>query len=122
MNKKGLLFTLMIFVLLAGLLSLSRVSVKRDSVLNSVLSESNAFVRASDKYSNISNQVVELAKNDAEREIDARILPFLYDIDGNIFSVSSEIPARQGRIDSYLENINAFRVFVEDANYSNEFD
>ncbi|MCR4334944.1 MAG: hypothetical protein NUV57_00205, partial [archaeon] len=29
---------------------------------------------------------------------------------------------RQSRIDSYLEIVNAFRIFVEDNNYSNEFD
>ncbi len=112
----------MVFLMLSTLLALHNSGSRQENALKAGIDEATAFRKTSDKFANIRNNTVVLTKNDAEREIDARILPFNYTIDGNRFSLASELPARQERVDAYLETINAFRVFLEDTNHAREYD
>ena len=121
-GRKGVLFTLLAFILLLSVLSLHQLTEKRKNALESTVIESNAFGRVSDKYANIRNNFTVLGASEAERLVDERILPFNYSIDGKRFSISTTLPARQSQVNNFLETMNAFRVFIEDENYSNEFD
>jgi len=122
LNERGVFFSIMVFLLLSVFLSLFEFASEQNYSLKEILNESNAFQKTSDKYANLENNLVNLTTSDAEGLIDQRILPFTYNIDYNLFSLSTEFPVRQSKIDSYLEIVNAFRIFVEDSNYSNEFD
>lgn len=122
MNGKGVLFSLMIFILLGTLLALHQISFQQENILKEGISETNAFKKVSDKYANIKNNFMVLTTSAAEREVDQRILPFNYVIDSNSFDLNTSFPLRQTKIDSYLEILKAFELFLEDTNYSNEFD
>ena len=122
MPDRGVLFSLMALFLVLSLLGLYSASQKQDSAVNSAVSGLNAFRKVADKEANLRKSVTSLSTNDAEREIDQRILPFTYDGEGGVVSVSSEIPVAQQRVDSYFEILNAVRVFLEDTNYAKEFD
>ncbi|MFH1391219.1 MAG: hypothetical protein ABIH20_02815 [Candidatus Diapherotrites archaeon] len=120
--RKGVLFSIMILFLVGSLLSMYQISLKQNSGLQEASSTVNAFRKVSDKFSNIKNNFTTLTKNKQERLIDQRILPFNYLVDDNSFSIQTDLPLRAERIEAYLENLNAFRVFLEDTNYSKEFD
>ncbi len=122
MNEKGILFSLMVLVLLGAILSLHYFSIRQDDILKETSSEANAFQRVSDKYANVKNNLKVLTTSEAEKDVDQRILPFEYDINGNRNEMSTELPSRQERTDAYLEILNAFRVFLEDSSFANEFD
>ena len=122
MNNKGALFSLMIFILLGTLLALHQISFQQENILKEGISETNAFKKVSDKYANIKNNFTVLTTSAAEREIDQRILPFNYIIDSNSFDLNMSFPLRQTKIDSYIEILKAFELFLEDTNYANEFD
>jgi len=122
LNGKGFLFSLMAFILVGSLIALHEVSLNQSSLLQDSINENNSFKKVSDKYANVKNNFVVLTENENEREIDQRILPFGYTYDSNSLSITSELPMRQSKIDVYLESLNAFRVFLEDVNYSQEFD
>ena len=122
MNNRGVLFSLMIFILLGTLLALHQISFQQENILKEGISEANAFKKVSDKYANIKNNFTVLTTSAAEKEIDQRILPFNYTIDSNSFDLNTTLPLRQAKIDSYMEILKAFELFLEDTNYSNEFD
>jgi len=122
LNQKGVMFTLMAFILLTTLLSLNEIRTSHDRALSEGETQKNAFKNVSSKFSNIESNIITLASNDAEREIDQRILPFEYAIDQNRFETSFTLPIKKERTDAYLEVLNAMKVFIEDANYSNQFD
>ncbi|HLC92758.1 MAG TPA: hypothetical protein VJH23_03550 [archaeon] len=121
-RRKGLLFSLMVFILLSALLSLHSASESSRESYGEGLSESYAFRRVSDRYTNINKNISDLSANEAENAVDSRILPFAYGIDGNRITISSEIPVLGKKVENYLETLNAFGVFLEDTNYQNEFD
>lgn len=122
MKEKGVLFSLMVFILLGTLLALYQISSQQENILQEGISEANAFKKVSDKYANIKNNFTILTTSAAEKEIDQRILPFNYTIDSNSFDLNTTFPLRQAKIDSYMEILKAFELFLEDTNYSNEFD
>lgn len=122
LNKKGMLFSIMVFILLGSLLTLHQLTLKHDGVLNESIANTNVFNRVSDKYANVKNNFTVLTTSDAEREVDQRIVPFDYDINSTKLGITTELPIRQIKIDEYLEILNSFRIFLEDESYSNEFD
>ncbi len=122
MKQKGILFTFMVFILLSGLLALHQANDNQEKILSRALSESTAFKKVTDKYTNLKNNFSILTTNEAEKAIDKRILPFDYTIDANDFTLSATLPVSKTSIEEYLEILNAFRIFVEDSNYSKEYD
>src|SRR3989344_2327487 len=76
--SKGLLFSLMVFLLLGSLMALRSASEHNQGALGAGLSESYAFRRVSDKYANVSKNLTDLTGNEAEKSVDQRILPFTY--------------------------------------------
>ena len=120
--SKGLLFSLMVFLLLGSLMALRSASEHNQGALGAGLSESYAFRRVSDKYANVSKNLTDLTGNEAEKSVDQRILPFTYGLDGNAISVSFEVPVNSERVQNYIETLSAFRVFMEDTNYGKEYD
>lgn len=120
--QKGLVFTLMVFLIISSLLSLNYFYAGQEFSISLSQSESNAFIKTENKYQNLKNNLIRLTTNEKEREVDQRILPFNYGINNTKFTLNTEMPARQNSIESYLETIKAFSVFLEDQNHSKEFD
>ncbi|MCR4369480.1 MAG: hypothetical protein NUV67_06265, partial [archaeon] len=111
---RGVVFSLMVVLLLGATISLFLSSTDHSSEFSDAQSEMNAFRRVSDKYSNIQNNLSNLTLNEAEKQIDSRIIPFTYSSDANTFRIESSLPASKARIDYYLEALNSFGVFLED--------
>src|SRR3989344_2244874 len=120
--RRGVLFSLMIFLLIMSILSLHSASQKNSVSLQEALTESAAFRKVSDKHSNVFNNFSRLSTNFTEKTIDERILPFSYEIDGNSLTIIADIPLAYGKIETYLSALNAYRVFLQDQNYQNEYD
>jgi len=120
--SKGVFFSVMMLMLITALLSLYTVAITKDNQINSNISEVNSFQRVSDKFANIKNNYTKLAISGNEKTIDQRIIPFVYDVNSQGININTKLPVRTTLIDSYLETINAFKIFLEDTNYSNEFD
>jgi len=120
--SKGVFFSVMMLMLITALLSLYTVAITKDNQINSNISEVNSFQRVSDKFANIKNNYIKLAISGNEKTIDQRIIPFVYDVNSQGININNKLPVRTTLIDSYLETMNAFKIFLEDANYSNEFD
>lgn len=112
----------MIFLLLGSLIALHEMAAKRGNTARSGIAEAGAFQKVSDKFANVMNNAASITTNPAEKKVDERIVPFSYFVDGNTLTIGSEIPARQDNIDFYLENMNAFRLFLEDTNHQREYD
>ena len=122
MRERGILFSIMVFLLLASLLSLHTASLSHDNIYRSITNENNAFRKVADKFSNVKNNVIVLTTSEKEQEVDKRILPFSYSNDSNSIAIETGLPVRASEVDSYLSVLNAFRVFMEDTNYGNAFD
>ena len=119
---KGVLFSVMVLMLITALLSLYAVAITKDNQINSNVSEVNSFQRVSDKFANIKNNYTKLAISGNEKTIDQRIIPFMYDVNSQGITINTKIPVRRTIMDSYLETMNVFKVFLEDTDYNNEFD
>ncbi len=117
-----MLFSLMVFLLISMIFGLYIISSDQDYSVNESVSSLNAFRRVSDKYANIRNSIVVLNANEAQKQISQRMLPFTYGIDGNVFSAQFDTPISQGRVKTYLESLEVFRIFVEDSNYEKQFE
>ncbi len=122
MNSAGVLFTLMVLFILLSLLSLHQAGLNAGYSLQDSQNMLGAYQKAADKFSNIRKGIVNLPANASEGSVAMRVLPFSYSIDTNRILLSSNLPATQASIDAYLEAVNYLRVFVEDANYSNQYD
>jgi len=119
---RGVLFSLMALLLLSALFNIYETALRGQVMSDEGLQEAAAMAKVADKFANVKSNTIMLTANSAERAVDVRILPFDYNLGNNTVSFSTEIPARQEVIDDFLGGLNSLRIFLEDTNYSNEFD
>ncbi len=123
MNNKGLLFTVM--TLFLGITLLSAVIMFEDISRNSFsIKEIAAISLVSDRFNNISNQLIDFDKTGYSKSVAQRTLPFDYDLnkDSNSITITQPFPFSQAKYDAFFDSINIANIFFEDQNRMHSFD
>ena len=120
--KKGVLFSLIVFILLSLLLTVVLLTQKQGNSSETALVDASVYKKVSDKYSNVASTSFVLGKAEAESLIDQRLLPFNYSIDENTFTTSFDLPISNSKVNNYLSSLNEFKIFITNDEYSNEYD
>lgn len=122
MNRKGILFTFMVFMLVMLALSLSATIREKRIESEAGITRISGIIGVSNKFQNIINDVVALDKNGTAMEVQERVLPFSYSIDGNRMAVGLEVPLKEATIRNYFDIINAYAIFISDSNAQTTYD
>lgn len=120
MNKKGVVFTFMVWLLLINIIGQNTIIKEQQHIFQESISEISALIRVNNKLNNIFGNIVEMGGEN--KVFVQRILPFDYDIDGNRILIWQELPLRAGSVNSFFDAINSYVIFIEDVNYANSFD
>lgn len=120
MNRKGVLFTMMVLLLTLGILALN-AAIEKGMTDAQQLGYVTSFLRVSEKYNNVERNLIRLDKNSAALELNQRIIPFVYVLKENSLSITQELPIKSSDFDSYYDAINIYEIFEEDANYSRAY-
>ena len=123
MNNKGLLFTVM--TLFLGITLLSAVITFEDISRNSFsIKEIAALTLVSNRFNNLSNQLIDLDKTGYSKSVAQRTLPFDYELnkDSNSITINQQFPFSQAKYDAFFDAINIASVFFEDQNRAHSFD
>ncbi|MFA6065511.1 MAG: hypothetical protein WCW44_00850 [archaeon] len=123
MNNKGLLFTVMTLFLGITLLSsiITLEDISRDSFS---IKEIAALSVSSERFNNISNQLIDLDKTGYAKNVMERTLPFEYGLnkDSNSLTITQQFPFSQAKYDAFFDAINIADIFFSDQNRLHAFD
>lgn len=114
MNSRGFFITFMVFLLVASVLALHETSKKIDFGQERNYIDEAAFNNVNNAFNNIYEEVVSLNKEGYASIVQQRTMPFAYDLNSgrNAIILSQRIPVRPSILDSYIDALNIYRIFV----------
>lgn len=118
MNSKGVLFTVMAFLVILSVLSLNNV-IKTQRAEEQHFLAPTKTLRVAECFENIGKSVIELKKGEKASEIGKRVIPFNYSFDENSALVEFDLPFKESQFNAYFDFLNLSEVMAEDKNYEN---
>ncbi len=109
----------MIFAILS-LNTVIRQSFRESQDIGEVVS----LISVGNRFRNIERAITGLDKQGVAQAVDERILPFNYDLNGdlNYLTIEQRLPLRDEQFNEFFDIINMFEMFLEDQNREHFFD
>jgi hypothetical protein len=118
MKNKGIVFSLSVLLLVLSFVLLQQATT-RASIAQSQAEKSNSMFRnLNEHYAGLASNTIELDTKSSYGKIQQRTLPFMYKADQNYLELSYKTPLKHSTIGNFFDLINAFKIFVQDKNYS----
>ncbi len=109
MNRRGVLFTLTVLLFALAVINYS-IAVRDVKLgMNEGIGKGSSLGVAQNKVDNVLGAVSGLERA-VVKEIAERMLPFGYDLNGGL-RIEHRLPIAQGLLDSYIDSLNAYRIF-----------
>ncbi len=122
MNQKGIFFTIMTFLMAFNVILLIGVATENNQDNQEVFSLMSSFISVNNKSNNLYRDAILYDQTGSAAAIEQRILPFSMSLDENRINITTTLPVESSRMNSYIDSLNAMKIFLEDSNYSNAFD
>ena len=122
MNQRGIFFTLMTFLMAFNIILLIGVATENNRDNQEIFTLMSSFISVNNKSNNIYRDAILYDQTGSSAAIEQRILPFSLSLDENRINIATNLPVESSRINSYIDSLNALKIFLEDSNYSNAFD
>jgi len=122
MKEKGILFTVMIFIIALALIDLITFVNQQKSSSESIAAEISGIKSVNSKFENLYSDIIDYYKGGSAKSFKQTLIPFSYELDSNSFKATIDLPVRKGTRDAFFDVINTFKVFAEDQNYSRNYD
>ncbi len=116
MNQNGFLFTFMALLVILSIMALNS-SIKNAESDNQKFFEITKLISANNKFDNIKRSAIDFKKTGLVKQYTERILPFSYNIDGNLISVSQNIPLNSNDTNGFFDFINLYEILLKDPTY-----
>ncbi len=120
MNGKGIIYTLMTVLVIIAIVSLVQVILEKRRESHEVF-EAVQLIDVKNYYTNIENDIVDLAKTGLRKDMAERVLPFSYNIDGNRIALQQELSLKQNVWSQFFDLVNIYAIFVSDRNFENAY-
>lgn len=121
MRDRGIFFILIILYLILSLVLLRSV-VESNDRSRDTFPEKNALARAQNRFNNIYRSVIDLDKTGANKNFDQRLIPLSFEFDQNAIDINQYLPVKEGSLETYLDALSIYALFVNDTNYANLYD
>ncbi|MFH1587216.1 MAG: hypothetical protein ABID38_05130 [Candidatus Diapherotrites archaeon] len=122
MNQKGIFFTIMAFLLAFNVILLIGVATENNRDNQEVFTLISSFISVNNKSNNIYRDAILYDQTGPAAAIEQRILPFSMALDENRVNITANLPVESSKMNSYIDSLNAMKIFLEDSNYGNAYD
>ncbi|MEW6295537.1 MAG: hypothetical protein AB1467_04560 [Candidatus Diapherotrites archaeon] len=122
MKEKGVLFTVMIFIIALALIDLINFANQQKNSSEGIAAEISGVKAVNNKFENLYSDIIDYYRTGSAKAFRQSLIPFSYELDENSFKAVIDLPARKGTRDGFFDVINTFKVFAEDQNYSRNYD
>jgi len=118
MNCKGVLFTMMAFLIITSILGLNNVIETKAE--NKQPEEANALNRLNNRFDNIKENIVDLKSDATLKYLNETILPFTYFFseDRKSLLIAQELPSNRGVLDNFFDVINIYAILSQNPDFS----
>ncbi len=121
-RMKGVLFTFLTFLFIGVILTMMVFTIDQNNRSSTSTVEISALNAINAKYDDITDDIITLDHPIGIPSIHQRLLPFTYTVDKNTLNVMQTLPLTSGKLALYFDIINAYAIFVKDANTQHTYD
>ncbi|GEM_PF-4769882 len=119
MNQKGVLLTLMTFLVVVTVIIIANNNSEISSTHKELAVDSLVLDKLNSEFEQVFSDVVSLQKTGREKRFQLRFLPFGYNRDENyVVEIVQPIPLSAARLSNYYAYVNLYAIFLRDANAS----
>lgn len=122
LNQRGLFFTLMAFLLIGIILAYTALNTQSGFQSSQNIAGISGLEGVKDLFENIKNTGLAFDTNGSPDLVRQRVLPFNYYFRENRVGLQQTLPIPNGKMELYVDVLNALRVLAEDTNTLHAFD